>query len=77
MRKRRIGTIVSDKPDKTVVVRVNHYVKHPVYKKYIKRNTKVYAHDAKNEYKNGDKVMIEETRPLSKLKHWRVLRRVK
>jgi small subunit ribosomal protein S17 len=53
-----------------------NYVKHPLYKKYIRRFTKVYAHDEKNECKVGEKVMVEETRPLSKLKHWRVIRRV-
>ncbi|HEC77787.1 MAG TPA: 30S ribosomal protein S17 [candidate division WOR-3 bacterium] len=76
MRKRKIGIIVSDKPEKTVVVKITHYVKHPLYKKYIKKSTKVYAHDEKNEYKTGEKVMIEETRPLSKLKCWRVIRRL-
>lgn len=77
MRRRKVGTVTSDKPDKTVVVRITTYDKHPLYKKYIRKRTRVYAHDAKNEYKLGDKVMIEETRPLSKLKRWRVIRRVK
>lgn len=76
MRKRKIGVVISDKPQKTVIVQIMNYVKHPLYKKYIRRFTKVYAHDEKNECKVGEKVMIEETRPLSKLKHWRVIRRV-
>ncbi len=77
MRRRKIGTVTSDKPNKTVVVRITTYDKHPLYKKYIRKRTSVYAHDEKNEYKAGEKVMIEETRPLSKLKRWRVIRRVK
>lgn len=76
MRKRKIGVVISDKPQKTVIVQIMNYVKHPLYKKYIRRFIKVYAHDEKNECKVGEKVMIEETRPLSKLKHWRVIRRV-
>lgn len=77
MRRRKTGKVTSDKPDKTVVVRITNYAKHPLYKKYIRKRTSVYAHDEKNEYKPGDKVLIEETRPLSKLKRWRVIRRVK
>lgn len=77
MRRRKVGTVTSDKPDKTVVVRITTYNKHPLYKKYVRKRTRVYAQDAKNEYKLGDKVMIEETRPLSKLKRWRVIRRIK
>jgi len=77
VRRRKIGTVTSDKPNKTVVVRITTYDKHPLYKKYIRKRTSVYAHDEKNEYKAGEKVMIEETRPLSKLKRWRVIRRVK
>lgn len=77
MAKRKVGTIVSDKPQKTVVVKITNYVKHPLYKKYLKQVTRVYAHDEKNEYKEGEKVMIEPTRPLSKLKRWRVIRRMK
>jgi small subunit ribosomal protein S17 len=76
MAKRKVGMIVSDKPQKTVIVKIVNYVKHPLYKKYIRKITKVYAHDEKNEYNIGDKVMIEATRPLSKLKHWRVIRRM-
>lgn len=77
MRRRKTGKVTSDKPDKTVVVRITNYQKHPLYKKYIRKRTSVYAHDEKNEYKLGDKVLIEETRPLSKLKRWRVIRRIK
>lgn len=76
MPKRKVGIIVSDKPQKTVVVKITNYVKHPLYKKYIRKTTKVYAHDEKNEYKVGEKVIIEATRPLSKLKRWRVIRKV-
>ncbi len=77
MRRRKIGTVTSDKPHKTVVVRITNYTRHPLYKKYMRKRTSVYAHDEKNKYKLGDKVLIEETRPLSKLKRWRVIRRVK
>lgn len=77
MRRRKIGIVTSDKPDKTIVVRITTYDKHPLYKKYVRKRTKVYAHDAKNEYKAGDKVMIEQTRPISKLKRWRVIRRIR
>jgi small subunit ribosomal protein S17 len=75
MRKRKVGIVISDKPHKTVTVRIMNYVKHPLYKKYMRTFTKVYAHDEKNECKAGEKVMIEATRPLSKLKRWRVIRR--
>ena len=77
MAKRKVGMVISDKPQKTVVVKITNYVKHPLYKKYIKQITRVYAHDENNEYKEGEKVMIEATRPLSKLKRWRVIRRMK
>jgi small subunit ribosomal protein S17 len=70
------GTIVSDKTDKTVVVSVERRVKHPLYGKIIKRSKKYHAHDEGNEFKQGETVRIEETRPLSKLKTWRVLDRV-
>jgi small subunit ribosomal protein S17 len=76
MRKRKVGVVIGDKPQKTVVVQIMNYVKHPLYKKYIRQYTKVYVHDEKNECKVGEKVMIEETRPLSKLKRWRIIRRV-
>ncbi|RLA81922.1 MAG: 30S ribosomal protein S17 [Deltaproteobacteria bacterium] len=73
-RKTEVGTVISDKMDKTVVVRVERLVQHPKYKKYIKRYTKYKAHDEKNECRAGDKVLIIETRPLSKTKRWRVMR---
>lgn len=72
-RKVRKGTVVSDKMDKTVVVSVERVVPHPFYGKHITRYSKFYAHDEANEYREGDVVLIEETRPLSKLKRWRVL----
>ena len=73
-RKRLIGTVVSDKPNKTVVVSVTRKMMHPQYKKYVKTRHKYYAHDAQNRSKIGDTVEIEETRPLSKLKHFRVIK---
>lgn len=72
MRKTEVGTVVSDKMDKTVVVAVKDSVKHPLYNKIIKRTVKFKAHDEKNECGTGDKVKIMETRPLSKDKNWRV-----
>ena len=70
------GTVVSDKTDKTVTVLVERKVKHPLYGKIIRRSKKYHAHDEGNEYKPGDTVRIEETRPISKTKTWRVLDRV-
>jgi small subunit ribosomal protein S17 len=67
-----VGKVLSNKMQKTVVVLVERRVLHPKYKKYIKRRTKLYAHDEKNEAKIGDRVMLLETRPLSKTKRWRV-----
>jgi len=67
-----IGTVVSDKMDKTVVVQVKRLFIHPRYKKYVRRNAKYKAHDANNQCGIGDKVQIIESRPLSKDKHWRV-----
>lgn len=67
------GVVVSDVNDKTVVVRVEKRVKHPVYKKYILRSSKYSAHDEKNLFKTGDKIRIEECRPFSKSKRWQVL----
>lgn len=72
-RKVRIGTIVSDRMDKTVVVSVERQFAHPLYTKQITRHSKFYAHDEANEYREGDVVRIEETRPLSKRKRWRVV----
>jgi small subunit ribosomal protein S17 len=71
-RKTLIGVVSSDKMEKTVIVMVNHLVLHPVYKKYIRKRTKVKAHDEQNECHVGDKVLLIETRPLSKEKRWRV-----
>lgn len=72
-RKTRVGKIVSDKMDKTVVVAIETSVKHPLYKKVVKRTYKLKAHDENNECKEGDKVRVMETRPLSKDKRWRVV----
>ncbi len=71
-RKTRIGTVVSDAMNKTVVVVIDTTRRHPIYNKNIKRTKKYYAHDEKNECHIGDSVLIEETRPLSKMKCWRV-----
>lgn len=71
-RKTLVGVVVSDKMDKTVVVKVDQLVKHPVYKKYIKRRERYKAHDEQNTCAAGDKVLIVETRPLSRDKRWRV-----
>jgi small subunit ribosomal protein S17 len=70
------GTVTSDKTDKTVTVLVERKVKHPLYGKIIRRSKKYHAHDESNEYQIGDKVRIEETRPISKTKTWKVLDRV-
>ena len=67
------GRVVSDKADKTVSVAVERLIKHPVYGKYIRRTTKVLAHDASNECKEGDRVSISECRPVSKNKSWAVV----
>jgi len=71
-RKEFIGTVVSDKMQKTVVVMVETLVKHPLYGKFVRRRKKFMAHDEDNACKMGDKVLIEETRPLSRRKRWRV-----
>ena len=71
-----IGTIVSDKTDKTVTVKVERKERHPLYGKIIRRSKKYHAHDEANEFKPGDVVRIEETRPISKTKTWKVLDRV-
>jgi small subunit ribosomal protein S17 len=72
LKKKRVGTVVSDKMDKTVTVEVERLVSHPIYKKYIRRKANYHAHDEKNECRVGDRVAIVECRPLSKLKRWRV-----
>ncbi|GFO57402.1 30S ribosomal protein S17 [Geomonas sp. Red276] len=71
-RKTQIGIVVSDKMEKTAVVKVDRLVKHPVYNKYIKRSAKYKAHDEVNAAKIGDKVLIVETRPMSKDKRWKI-----
>ena len=71
--KSRTGTVVSDKMDKTVVVSVERQFAHPLYTKRITRHSKFHAHDEENDYREGDVVRIEETRPLSKKKRWRVV----
>ena len=73
LRKTRVGKVVSNKMDKTVVVAIQDNVRHPLYKKIIKRTVKFKAHDEKNEAKTGDRVRIMETRPLSKDKRWRLV----
>ncbi len=73
LRKTRVGLVVSDKMDKTVVVAIEDNVKHPLYGKIVKRTLKLHAQDDKNECGVGDKVRLMETRPLSKTKRWRVV----
>ena len=72
-RKTRVGKVVSDKMDKTIVVAVENRVAHPLYKKIVKRTYKLTAHDENNECRVGDKVLVMETRPLSKDKRWRLV----
>ena len=72
LRKTQTGIVISDKMDKTVVVQVDRLVKHPVYKKYVRRRAKYKAHDENNSCQNGDRVLIRECRPLSKSKRWQV-----
>lgn len=69
-RKTRLGVVVSNGMDKTAVVEITRRVKHPIYKKYIKRSKKYHVHDEQNELRVGDRVQITETRPLSKTKRW-------
>ena len=71
-----VGTVTSDKTNKTVTVLVERKVKHPLYGKIIRRSKKYHAHDEANVYKTGDTVRIEETRPISKTKTWQVIERV-
>ena len=73
LRKTRVGVVVSDKMDKTIVVAVKDSVQHPLYKKILKRTKKFKAHDENNECGIGDRVRIMETRPLSKDKRWRLV----
>ncbi len=76
-RKEVVGVVISDKMDKTIAVKVERLVKHPIYKKFVRRSTTFKAHDENNEAKSGDMVEIMETRPLSKSKRWRLVRIVK
>ncbi|MDD5423455.1 MAG: 30S ribosomal protein S17 [Candidatus Omnitrophota bacterium] len=77
MRKTRVGVVISDKMDKTVTVQVARVVRHPVYNKMVRTATKFKAHDEKDEAKMGDTVRIEETRPMSKTKRWRLVEIIK
>ena len=72
MKRKLVGRVVSDKMEKTVVVLVERLVKHRLYKKYVKRRAQYSAHDEKNTCRIGDKILITESRPLSKTKRWRV-----
>ena len=72
-RKFRVGLVVSDKMDKTITVAIERQVKHPIYGKFIKQTTKLKAHDETNDANAGDTVRIQETRPLSKTKRWRLV----
>ncbi len=73
LRKTRTGKVTSNKMDKTIVVAVENHVKHPLYKKYVKKTYKLKAHDENNECNIGDTVKVMETRPLSKDKRWRLV----
>ncbi len=73
LRKTRTGKVVSDKMDKTIVVAIEDHVKHPLYKKIVKKTYKLKAHDENNECRKGDTVKVMETRPLSKDKRWRLV----
>lgn len=72
-RKVRVGLVVSDKMDKTITVAIERQVKHPIYGKFVKKTTKLKAHDETNDAHAGDTVRIQETRPLSKTKRWRLV----
>jgi len=76
MKKKLQGVVVSDKMDKTRVVLISRLKKHPRYKKYFETTRKFKAHDEKNEYKTGDKVIIEATRPMSKEKRWAIVSKI-
>lgn len=73
-RKEVVGKVVSNKPDKSIIVMVERKVKHPIYGKFIKKSTKFMAHDEENQCKEGDVVQLMETRPLSKNKTWRLIK---
>jgi small subunit ribosomal protein S17 len=74
LRKTRVGVVISDKMDKSIVISIKDNIRHPLYKKIIKRTVKLKAHDEKNECGVGDKVEVMETRPISKNKHWRLVK---
>ncbi|MDO8602347.1 MAG: 30S ribosomal protein S17 [Candidatus Omnitrophota bacterium] len=76
-RKEKVGIVVSDSMEKTIVVRIDRTTKHPVYNRVMSKSTKIMAHDEKKEAKVGDKVRLEETRPLSKNKRWRLVEVIK
>jgi small subunit ribosomal protein S17 len=76
IKKRKIGSVVSDKMDKTVLVNIERFCNHPIYLKKFRQSNKIKAHDEKNEYKIGDIVEIEETKPISKDKSWRVTKKI-
>jgi small subunit ribosomal protein S17 len=76
LHKTRVGVVVSDKMDKSIVVEITRTIQHPLYKKYIRRRKRFMAHDEQNACKVGDKVRIVETRPLSRRKRWRVQERL-
>ncbi len=71
-RKTKTGRVISNKPNKTVVVEVERLIKHPKYKKYVRKRSKLYAHDERNECKIGDVIKVAESRPMSRLKKWRL-----
>lgn len=73
LRKERVGIVISDAMNKTVVVQAERRIAHPIYGKIMRRSKKYYAHDEKNEAKKGDRVIISETRPLSRTKRWRLV----
>ena len=73
LRKERIGVVVSNKMDKTIVIAVKRKVKHPIYHKFVNKTSKFYAHDETNSCNIGDTVKVAETRPLSKSKNWRLV----
>ena len=73
LRKTRVGRVISDKMDKSIVIAIEDHVKHPVYGKIVKRTKKIHAHDENNECGIGDTVEVMETRPLSKTKRWRLV----
>ena len=76
-RKEKVGIVVSDAMEKTIVVRIDRTTKHPIYNRVMSKSTKLMAHDEKKEAKLGDRVRLEETRPLSKNKRWRLVEVIK